>query len=63
MPTYDDVYTHSIENPEAFWGAAAEEVHWYRKWDRVLDDSRKPFYRWFSGGVTNSCYNAVDRHV
>lgn len=63
MSTYDDVYTQSIQDPETFWGRAADEVHWYRKWDRVLDDSRKPFYRWFSGGLTNTCYNAVDIHV
>ena len=38
-------------------------VHWYKKWHRVLDDSNKPFYRWFVGGEVNTCYNAVDRHV
>ena len=38
-------------------------MHWYKKWDKVLDDSDAPFYRWFSGGETNVCYNAVDLHV
>jgi propionyl-CoA synthetase len=61
--TYDEVYARWQEAPEAFWAEAAEAVHWYRKWDRVLDDSRPPFYRWYPGGVVNSCYNALDRHV
>jgi propionyl-CoA synthetase len=57
------VYRSSIEHPEEFWGQAAESVHWYRKWDRVLDNSNPPFTRWFSGGILNSCYNALDCHV
>ena len=61
--TYDAVYTQWLNNPENFWGEAAEAVHWHKKWDRVLDDSRPPFYRWFPGGLLNSCYNALDRHV
>ncbi|MCH7930667.1 MAG: propionyl-CoA synthetase [Proteobacteria bacterium] len=60
---YDAVYARSIEDAEGFWGEAAEDVHWYRKWDKVLDESAAPFYRWFAGGVTNTCYNALDRHV
>ena len=61
--TYDEVYRRSIEDPEGFWGDIAENLHWYRKWDKVLDDSNPPFYRWFVGGKTNLCYNAVDRHA
>jgi propionyl-CoA synthetase len=61
--SYQEKYRQSIERPAEFWAEAAEAVHWYKKWDRVLDDSRPPFYRWFSGGVVNSCYNALDRHV
>ncbi|SHJ47914.1 propionyl-CoA synthetase [Desulfatibacillum alkenivorans DSM 16219] len=60
---YDEAYRESLENPEAFWGRHAEECFWYEKWDKVLDDSNKPFYRWFTGGVTNTCYNALDMHV
>ncbi|MFL6714324.1 MAG: AMP-binding protein, partial [Sulfurifustis sp.] len=60
---YEALYLRSLKDPEGFWGEAAEGIHWERKWDRVLDDSRKPFYRWFSGGVMNTCYNALDRHV
>jgi len=61
--TYEEVYRQSIEDPEGFWGEVAEDVHWYEKWDTVLDDSNKPFYRWFVGGKLNTCYNALDLHV
>ncbi|MBF0549198.1 MAG: propionyl-CoA synthetase [Deltaproteobacteria bacterium] len=60
---YDEAFSKSINDPNGFWGEAAEDCHWYKKWDKVLDDSRKPFYRWFVGGELNSCYNAVDFHV
>lgn len=60
---YTEAYEASLKDPDAFWGAAAEECHWYKKWDKVLDDSNKPFYRWFTGGVVNTCYNALDYHV
>ena len=60
---FDEIYNYASENPEAFWGEIAENVHWYKKWDKVLDDSDAPFYRWFAGGLTNVCYNAVDLHV
>ncbi|HCQ03468.1 MAG TPA: propionyl-CoA synthetase, partial [Candidatus Latescibacteria bacterium] len=63
MPSYDDAYHQSLHDPESFWGAVAEDVHWYTPWDRVLDDSRAPFYRWFVGGQVNTCYNALDIHV
>jgi len=62
-PTYHEVYDRWRSAPEAFWAEAAEAVHWYRKWDAVLDASHAPFYRWFPGAETNSCYNALDRHV
>ena len=61
--TFDKTYQRSIDDPEGFWGEAAEAVYWYKKWDKVLDDSEAPFYRWFAGGETNVCYNAVDLHV
>ena len=60
---YEKIYAQSLNDPDRFWAKAAEDVHWYKKWDKVLDDSRKPFYRWFTGGLTNSCYNALDLHV
>ena len=50
-------------DPEAFWAEVAErELHWFRQWDTVLDDSGAPFYRWFQGGTTNMSYNCLDRH-
>ncbi len=63
MDAYKKKYQESIENPEKFWGDVAEELHWFKKWDTVLDDSNKPFYKWFDGGKTNICYNCVDRHL
>jgi len=61
--TYDEVYARWLDAPESFWAEMAESVHWYKKWDKVLDASRPPFYRWFTGGMVNTCYNALDRHV
>jgi propionyl-CoA synthetase len=63
MTGYAEVYHRSLEEPEAFWAEAAEAIDWERRWDRVLDDSRAPFYRWFPGGRLNTCWNALDRHV
>ena len=60
---YEIAYQQSIEDPDTFWAKAAEDCHWYKKWDQVLDDSNKPFYRWFSGGEVNTCYNALDLHI
>ena len=60
---YEIAHQQSIEDPDAFWAKAAEDCHWYKKWDKVLDDSNVPFYRWFSGGEVNTCYNALDYHI
>jgi propionyl-CoA synthetase len=60
---YDEVYARSMRDPEGFWGALAEDIYWERRWDRVFDDSRPPFYRWFAGGMLNTCYNALDLHI
>ena len=60
---YEAAYRTWQQDPESFWAQAAEAIHWYRKWDRVLDDSRAPFYRWFTGGLVNTCYNLLDVHV
>src|SRR5918996_787064 len=61
--SYAQAYARALNDPDRFWGEAAEALHWERRWDRVLDDSRPPFYRWFVGGRLNTCYNAVDRHL
>jgi propionyl-CoA synthetase len=60
---YAQTYQDSISNPESFWGEAAADLHWDRRWDQVLDRSAAPLYRWFAGGELNTCYNAIDRHV
>ena len=63
MTTYREFHRRSIEDREGFWAEQAKEVHWERPFGRVLDYSRPPFARWFVGGRTNLCYNAVDRHL
>ena len=60
---YEAVYERSMKDPESFWAEAAELIDWDRPWDKVLDSSNPPFNRWFAGGMLNTCYNAVDRHV
>jgi len=60
---YEAAYNAWRQDPESFWALAAESIHWYRRWDKVLDTSRPPFYRWFSGGLLNTCYNLLDTHV
>ncbi len=63
VSNYHKVHRDSLDDPVGFWGAAAEHVHWHKTWDRVLDDTHRPFYRWFTGAEINTCYNALDRHV
>src|SRR3989449_72821 len=60
---YGETYARSMRDPEGFWAAAAEDINWERRWDRVFDGSRSPFDRWFVGGTLNTCYNALDLHV
>ena len=60
---FDEVYQRSLKDPDGFWAEAAEDIAWYKKWDKVLDDSNPPFYKWFPGAECNTCFNAVDRHV
>jgi propionyl-CoA synthetase len=60
---YREFHRRSIEDRDAFWAEQARLVHWERQFDKVLDYSRPPFARWFPGGTTNLCHNAVDRHL
>ena len=60
---YQAAYDRSLSDPDTFWADAARAIHWEHPWERVLDASRAPFHRWFSGASLNTCYNAVDRHV
>ena len=61
--TDESIYEEASKDPLAFWESAARELHWFKEWDDVLDDSNKPFYKWFVGGTTNMSYNCLDRHV
>src|SRR5438874_983964 len=63
MTGYAETYRRSLQKPQEFWAEAAEAIDWERRWDRVLDASRPPLYRWFPGARLNTCWNALDRHV
>ncbi|MEQ1629798.1 MAG: acetyl-coenzyme A synthetase N-terminal domain-containing protein, partial [Gallionella sp.] len=60
---YAEFYKQSIDDPQAFWGKQAELISWHRPYKQVLDNSNPPFSKWFVGGETNLCFNAVDRWV
>lgn len=61
--TYEEAYKKSLESPEEFWGEIGGCIDWSKPWQKVLDNSNKPFTKWFVGGELNACYNALDRHV
>jgi propionyl-CoA synthetase len=63
MSSYKDVHKRSIVDREGFWAEEAKRIHWHKPFGKVLDYSRPPFARWFVGGETNLCFNAVDRHL
>ncbi len=63
MPTYREFHRRSIGDREGFWAEEAKRVHWQRPFQKVLEYSRPPFARWFVGGETNLCHNAIDRHL
>ncbi len=63
LDDYDKKYALSLSDPERFWGEVASELHWFKKWDQVLDDSEAPFFKWFKCGKTNISYNCLDRHL
>ncbi len=60
---YHEVYAAWQADPEGYWAEQANAIDWFKPWDRVLDADNPPFYRWFPGAVTNTCHNALDRHV
>ncbi len=60
---WDELNEYATNNNEAFWEEKANELHWFEKWNKVLDDSDKPFYKWFVGGKTNIAYNCLDIHI
>ena len=63
MTTYQEFYRRSIEQPDAFWGEQAQLIDWHKPPQQICDYSNPPFVKWFAGGETNLCYNAVDRHA
>ena len=63
MQRYREFHRRSIEDREGFWAEQAQLIHWQRPFRQVLDYSRPPFARWFVGGETNLCHNALDRHL
>jgi acetyl-CoA synthetase len=64
MKQYKDIYQKSIDDPDAFWGEAAEQLDWIKKWDTVSQaDFKKAEFKWFAGGKINVSYNCIDRHL
>ena len=63
MTTYADFYQRSIALPEDFWKEQAALIDWFEQPQQICDDSNPPFTRWYAGGKTNLCHNAVDRHL
>ncbi|MFQ3673294.1 MAG: AMP-binding protein, partial [Aggregatilineales bacterium] len=63
IPDYEEVYREAVEDPISFWAKRADTLEWHKLWDKVLDDSNPPFYKWFVGAKTNIVHNALDRHI
>ena len=61
--SYESEYRRSVEQPEAFWAEQAQAIYWHKPPQKILEYTNPPFRRWFAGGETNLCYNAVDRHL
>ncbi len=61
--SYKAHHERSIKDPDGFWGEQAQLIHWEKPFDKVLNYNNPPFAKWFEGGLTNLCYNAVDRHL
>ena len=62
MQEYKKIYKESIKNPEKFWAEKADQLHWFKKWNKVLT-SNKDFFKWFQGGKINVCYNCLDKNI
>jgi len=60
---YSEIYQRSLRDPEGFWAEAAQDIDWYEPAKKVFDPEMGLYGRWFAGGVVNTCYNALDRHV
>ncbi|HSR21383.1 MAG TPA: acetate--CoA ligase [Anaerolineales bacterium] len=63
LQDWDALAATSLADPLGFWEGEANELEWFKKWDRVLDDSGRPFFKWFVGAQVNIVHNAIDRHL
>ena len=63
IKSYEEMAQAATDDLEGFWAEQAEQFVWFQRWEKVLDDSDKPFFKWFVGGKTNIVYNCLDRHV
>ncbi|HWL72804.1 MAG TPA: acetyl-coenzyme A synthetase N-terminal domain-containing protein, partial [Burkholderiaceae bacterium] len=63
MTTYKEYHAKSLRDPAGFWSEKASLIDWQQPFSQVLDYSNPPFAKWFVGGTTNLCHNAVDRHL
>jgi len=63
MGRYFDEYNKSLKDIDGFWNEKSKIIDWFKPFDKVLDDSKKPFYRWFINGKTNLSYNCLDRYI
>jgi acetyl-CoA synthetase len=61
--TWEDLYAWTVANPQEYWSDMANRLEWFEPWEQVLDDSQKPFFKWFTGGKFNIVHNAIDRHL
>ena len=60
---FSEIYSSSINNPEEFWKKISDDMFWFKKPTKILNQSNPPFYKWYEDGVTNTCYNALDVHI
>src|SRR5579862_8258553 len=62
LADYEQLFKKASDDPEGFWAEQAESLHWFKKWDKVLE-WKEPFAKWFVGGKLNASYNCIDRHL
>ncbi|MEO6120069.1 MAG: acetyl-coenzyme A synthetase N-terminal domain-containing protein, partial [Terriglobales bacterium] len=63
MQAYDELYAAAAKDPEKFWAERAQDIDWFKPWDKVLDWSNPPFAKWFVGAKLNLSHNCIDRHL
>ena len=63
MHDYQNIFRESLSNPEKFWAEDADALTWMKKYEKVLDPSHEPFYKWFPGGILNTCFHTLDAHI